>query len=186
MVRYIECDELAALMRSDKVAKKDFIVVDVRDDDRVGGHIKDSLNIPSAEFLMNVDKLVKETKEVPFLVFHCALSQVRYAIRCDSSVVLDGTKRVVIQRPQSSTGELDSGAGQYPRADARKIYEETRKNILEGEDIPHEVVILRDGFTLFQTKFKNEKDLVEEWDKDTWEPEWQLMEERGFLSVNRP
>lgn len=64
-------------MKSGKVPKKDFVVVDVRDDDYVGGNIKGSMNYPSAEFLSNVDGLVKETKEVPFVIFHCALSQVR-------------------------------------------------------------------------------------------------------------
>lgn len=33
--------------------------------------------MPSNEFLNNVDKLVKETKNVPLVIFHCALSQVR-------------------------------------------------------------------------------------------------------------
>lgn len=64
-------------MKSDKVAKKDFIVVDVRDDDYSGGNIKGSLNQPSDEFLTNVDTLVKNTKEVPLVIFHCTLSQVR-------------------------------------------------------------------------------------------------------------
>jgi len=67
-------------MKSDsKVPKKDFLVVDVRDDDYAGGNIKGSLNQPSSEFLMNVDGLVKQTKEVPLVIFHCALSQARYA-----------------------------------------------------------------------------------------------------------
>jgi len=35
-----------------------------------------------------------------------------------------------------------------------KVYAETRKNILEGKDIAHEVVILRDGFTEFQAKYR--------------------------------
>lgn len=65
------------LMKSDKKPKRDFIVVDVRDDDYVGGNIKGSMNIPSNEFLMNVDGLVKQTKEVPLIIFHCSLSQVR-------------------------------------------------------------------------------------------------------------
>lgn len=45
--------------------KKDFVVVDVRDDDYEGGNVKGSMNYPSKEFLTNVDGLVKETKEVP-------------------------------------------------------------------------------------------------------------------------
>jgi Cdc25 family phosphatase len=56
---------------------KDFLVVDVRDEDRAGGHIAGSINRPSAEFLVTVDELVKETKDVPLLIFHCALSQIR-------------------------------------------------------------------------------------------------------------
>lgn len=64
-------------MKSGKVPKKDFVVVDVRDDDYVGGNIKGSMNYPSTEFLSNVDGLVRETKEVPLVIFHCALSQVR-------------------------------------------------------------------------------------------------------------
>ena len=65
-------------MRStDKVPMKDYCVVDVRDDDRIGGHIKRSHNSPSSEFLVKVDELVKQTKDVPIVIFHCALSQVR-------------------------------------------------------------------------------------------------------------
>ncbi|PPQ85162.1 hypothetical protein CVT25_004169 [Psilocybe cyanescens] len=132
-LRYINGDELADIMKSGKVPK-DFVVVDVRDDDYVGGNIKGSMNYPSAEFLSNVDGLVKETKEVPFVIFHCALSQVR------------GPK-------------------------AARIYSETRKNILSN-DIPHEVAILRDGFSQFQVKYKDDAELVEKWDKNVWASEW--------------
>ena len=60
-----------------KAPKKDFLVVDVRDDDFIGGNIVGAENKPSREFLDNVDKLVKDTKDVPLVVFHCSLSQVR-------------------------------------------------------------------------------------------------------------
>ena len=73
----VNTKELATLMKSGKTPNKDFLVVDVRDDDYVGGNIKGCLNLPSKDFLMNVDGLVKQTKEVPLVIFHCALSQVR-------------------------------------------------------------------------------------------------------------
>ncbi|EDR13420.1 uncharacterized protein LACBIDRAFT_292636 [Laccaria bicolor S238N-H82] len=77
-MRYITADQLAQLMKSEgKVPEKDFLVVDVRDDDYAGGNIKGSLNQPSSKFLMNVDGLVKQTKEVPLVIFHCAFSQAR-------------------------------------------------------------------------------------------------------------
>ena len=64
-------------MKSDKIAARDFIVVDVRDEDYAGGNIKGSINVPSQEFLMNVDGLVAKTKDIPLVIFHCTLSQVR-------------------------------------------------------------------------------------------------------------
>lgn len=64
-------------MKSSKEPKKDFVVIDVRDDDFAGGNIKGAINKPSREFSMNVDSLVKQTKAVPLIIFHCALSQVR-------------------------------------------------------------------------------------------------------------
>jgi rhodanese-related sulfurtransferase len=72
--------ELAAIIKGDKVADKDYLVVDVRDDDYVGGNIKSSYNLPSRVFTKNVDELVRKTKDVPVVIFHCALSQERYVV----------------------------------------------------------------------------------------------------------
>ena len=69
-----------------KEPKRDFVVIDVRDDDYAGGNIKGSINYPSQEFLMNVDGLVKQVKEVPLVIFHCSLSQVRYVSPSPSNV----------------------------------------------------------------------------------------------------
>ncbi|KXN81744.1 Dual specificity phosphatase ibp1 [Leucoagaricus sp. SymC.cos] len=73
-----DCQELAEKMKDPNLTPgKDFIVIDVRDYDRAGGHIVGSVNKPSADFLMSVDELVKDTKDVPLVIFHCALSQMR-------------------------------------------------------------------------------------------------------------
>lgn len=105
-------------MKSGKVAGKDYLVVDVRDDDFAGGNIKGAKNVPSSTIYDAVDDLVRDTKDIKKLVFHCALSQVR------------GPK-------------------------AARIYAETRQNMLqETEPNQPEVLILRDGFTQFQVKYK--------------------------------
>jgi len=75
--KYITADRLATIIKSDKVPKKDYYVVDVRDDDWRGGNIKGSSNHPSYSFMDSVNQLVQETKDVPTVIFHCALSQVR-------------------------------------------------------------------------------------------------------------
>ncbi|KAF8799027.1 Rhodanese-like protein [Phlegmacium glaucopus] len=134
-LRYMDGDELAVLIKSGRVPRKDFLVVDVRDDDYAGGNIKGCLNQPSRDFLMTVDGLVKQTKEVPIVIFHCALSQVR------------GPK-------------------------AARIYAETRQNILQGNDKRQDIVILRDGFAQFQAKYRNDPELVENWNEGVWAMEW--------------
>jgi rhodanese-related sulfurtransferase len=71
--------ELAELMKSDKVVNNDYLVVDVRGDDFEGGNIKNCLNQPSGDsFKSNINTLVDRTKDVPLVIFHCALSQQRY------------------------------------------------------------------------------------------------------------
>lgn len=56
---------------------KTFKIVDVRDDDYVGGHIPGTLNIPSRHLPSRVDSLVEELKDNEAIVFTCALSQQR-------------------------------------------------------------------------------------------------------------
>ncbi|KIY64479.1 Rhodanese-like protein [Cylindrobasidium torrendii FP15055 ss-10] len=132
IIRYIEGNDLAAYMKSDKVAGKDYLVVDVRDDDFAGGNIKGAKNVPSSTNYDAVESLVRDTKDIKRVVFHCALSQVR------------GPK-------------------------AARIYAETRQNMLqEAEPNQPEVLILRDGFTQFQVKYKDDADLIEGWDKEVW------------------
>ncbi|CAE6493284.1 unnamed protein product [Rhizoctonia solani] len=75
--RYISPTELSELMKSGKESMKDYAVVDVRDDDFLGGNIVGCVRAPSSKYLTTVDDLVSKTKDVPKLIFHCALSQQR-------------------------------------------------------------------------------------------------------------
>lgn len=52
-------------------------VIDVRDEDHVGGHIKGSQNIPSTTLDYRMPELVRTLKDKEKVVFHCALSQQR-------------------------------------------------------------------------------------------------------------
>ncbi|KIY46691.1 Rhodanese-like protein [Fistulina hepatica ATCC 64428] len=135
MVRYINADELVDIIKSGKVARKDYLIIDVRDDDYIGGHIVNSLNIPSRE-LNDSDKarrdLVKRAENVELVIFHCMLSQER------------GPK-------------------------AARIYRETRES---STSTPQDIAILRDGFSGFQQKFKDDPLLVEGWEKDIWASPW--------------
>jgi rhodanese-related sulfurtransferase len=71
---------LARIIKSGKRPREDYLVIDVRDSDFLGGNITNCRNAPSNTFLDNLDDLVRETKNVPQVIFHCALSQSRWVM----------------------------------------------------------------------------------------------------------
>ncbi|KAK3192114.1 Cdc25 phosphatase Ibp1 [Lecanicillium sp. MT-2017a] len=52
-------------------------VVDVRDDDYIGGHIKGCIHIPSQQLDAMMPTLIRRLQDKKTVVFHCALSQQR-------------------------------------------------------------------------------------------------------------
>jgi len=52
-------------------------VVDVRDSDRIGGHIKSSRHVPTSTLSNTVSELVHTLKDVEKVVFHCVHSTER-------------------------------------------------------------------------------------------------------------
>lgn len=53
------------------------VVVDVRDDDRIGGHVKGSIHAPSTNFLVHLPHLREQTLNKRRVVFYCQFSQQR-------------------------------------------------------------------------------------------------------------
>jgi hypothetical protein len=79
---YCFCTQaLAGIIKSDKRPGEHYLVVDVRDSDFIGGNITNCRNAPSDTFLDNLDDLIREIKNVPQVIFHCALSQARWVIK---------------------------------------------------------------------------------------------------------
>ncbi|KXN71168.1 Rhodanese-like protein [Conidiobolus coronatus NRRL 28638] len=77
-IRYLEPDNLRDIMHDESLkAGKDYVVVDVRDSDRIGGHILNSINVPAHEIKERADLLVAQNQGIGKVIFHCALSQVR-------------------------------------------------------------------------------------------------------------
>ncbi|GJJ15564.1 hypothetical protein Clacol_009842 [Clathrus columnatus] len=69
--------ELYALIKSSKVLGKDYVVVDVRDEDFIGGNIRGCLHVPSQKYDELFGSLYSKVKDVPTIIFHCAYSQAR-------------------------------------------------------------------------------------------------------------
>ena len=73
-LKFITGDQLAALIRA---KTSGLSVIDVRDDDYIGGHIINSQNVPSATHDYRMPELVRTLRDQDTVVFHCSLSQQR-------------------------------------------------------------------------------------------------------------
>ncbi|RLN71317.1 hypothetical protein BBJ28_00014914 [Nothophytophthora sp. Chile5] len=71
--------ELADVLRSTDTATRRPLIVDVRDSDFAGGHIRSAVNLPEDNFMDDddVDALVERFKDEESIVFHCMMSQIR-------------------------------------------------------------------------------------------------------------
>ncbi|KAJ5666142.1 uncharacterized protein N7477_008590 [Penicillium maclennaniae] len=72
----ISRDTLAALLSAETPANK-LAIIDVRDSDHIGGHIRSSTWVPSSSLDVRMPELIRTLKDTEKVVFHCALSQQR-------------------------------------------------------------------------------------------------------------
>lgn len=83
---YIPPTRLASLLKTSHIevandstdsAKSSVAVIDVRDSDHIGGHIRSSTWVPSDQLPIKLPELVRTLADKDMVIFHCALSQVR-------------------------------------------------------------------------------------------------------------
>ncbi|PNY28781.1 Transcriptional adapter 2 [Tolypocladium capitatum] len=65
------------MLEEREAADPTFAVIDVRDDDYIGGHIRGSTNVPSLRLDYMLPTLVRRLMDKKTVIFHCALSQQR-------------------------------------------------------------------------------------------------------------
>ncbi|KAF0382310.1 Rhodanese-like protein [Gigaspora margarita] len=96
---YIKAEELREIIKNKtKVPGKDYLVVDVRDEDYQGGNIPNVINKPSDNFTDSLDGLISEYSQVPKIIFTCRQSRVRgpsCAVAYASKVNTDQTIHVL-------------------------------------------------------------------------------------------
>ncbi|KAF2180575.1 Rhodanese-like protein [Zopfia rhizophila CBS 207.26] len=156
-LEHITREELSkTLLESDSAPQlpPNIAIVDVRDSDHIGGHIRGSTWVPSSELDYRTPELVRTLKGKDMVVFYCALSQQR-----GPSAAL----RYLRERRRLEPKEEDVGAKEG----------ETK---IEGEDVKggegkkeQKVVVLEGGFTKWQEKYGEDKRLTEGYQKDIWE-----------------
>ncbi|KAI1148030.1 Rhodanese-like protein [Nemania diffusa] len=142
----IAAPRLAEMLRAANAQAK-IAVVDVRDDDHIGGHIRTSLHFPSASLDATMPTLLRRLADKEVVVFHCALSQQRGP----GAALRYLREKDVAQRKEAaaSNGEAEKKTGEEEKA--QKVY------------------VLDEGFVGWQAVYGLDEQLTEGYRKDLWE-----------------
>ncbi|RMZ73559.1 Cdc25 family phosphatase Ibp1 [Pyrenophora seminiperda CCB06] len=132
-------------------------IIDVRDSDHIGGHIKGSTWVPSSTLSYKTPELVRTLKEKEVVVFHCALSQQRGP----GAALGYLRERERLERLERLEGKEEEGGKEGESGGGAK--EE------DGEGKGQRVYVLKGGFTEWQEKYGGDEGLTEGWDKGVWE-----------------
>lgn len=87
-LEYLEPERLSLKLKNSENKEK-LVIVDVREEDFIGGHIKGALHIPSYQLPSDILNLVQKTRNAKEVVFYCSLSQKRYHLfLCNENIFI--------------------------------------------------------------------------------------------------
>ncbi|KAL1871566.1 hypothetical protein VTK73DRAFT_2030 [Phialemonium thermophilum] len=136
-------------------------IIDVRDDDHIGGHIKGSQNVPSRLLDAMMPTLVRQLQDKKTVVFHCALSQQRgpgAALR----YIRERERMFAIKsRGSTAAGSAESSA------EGESATEELSSDSNAGH-IEQNVYVLDRGFVGWQELYGEDERLTEGYRKELW------------------
>ncbi|KAF4548823.1 Rhodanese-like domain-containing protein [Elsinoe fawcettii] len=137
----ISPESLASRLRQSPASQSsNTAIIDVRDSDFIGGHIRGCINLPTSTHDHAMPELVRKLADKEVVVFHCALSQ---------------------QRGPGS-------ALRYLRERERMGVSRGGEEGKEGK-VVQKVVVLEGGFSRWQELYGEDKELTEGYQKDIWE-----------------
>lgn len=140
---------LSKLETSQKIA-----IIDVRDSDHIGGHIKGSQWIPSNELDMRMPELLRQNSDKDRVVFHCMLSQQR--------------------GPKAALSYARAKQNQEQKLKREKKREDGAEEDIEdmssgsGKIAGQEVCVLEGGFEVWKSLYGEDDSLTAGYVKDIW------------------
>ncbi|KAL1840074.1 hypothetical protein VTJ49DRAFT_809 [Mycothermus thermophilus] len=165
-------------------AAPNIAIIDVRDDDYIGGHIKGSRNVPSRTLDYMLPTLVRQLQDKDTVVFHCALSQqrgpsaaLRYIRERErllgaAAAAANKSANPTTAAPSSSLDATGSSAGETSNAAADGTAVTAAAATESGiQPVVKEqkVLVLDRGFVGWQEEFGTDERLTEGYRKELWE-----------------
>ena len=180
-------EQLSSLLLSPDASK--VAVIDVRDDDYIGGHIISSTHVRSASLDHRIPTLVRTMAGKEIVIFHCALSQqrgpaaaLRYMRERESKMKNEmmgketGPPRVGIKNGSVQMVSSLASKEQGVREEIEKALHASETGV-KGNSTPkslspaprvQEVYVLDKGFVGWQEKYGKDERLTEAYIEDIW------------------
>lgn len=152
-LKFVKPADLANSLHQEQTASR-VAVIDVRDNDHVGGHIKGSQWVPLNQLDARMPELLRTNKDKERVVFHCMLSQQRgpkAALAYARAKAYDMEKR---KRELGKEGKQE---------------EETNSDDQKVETGGQEVCVLEGGFGGWQALYGEDKMLTDGYVPDVWD-----------------
>ena len=140
---YITREELKDILLLPTESRPNLAIIDVRDDDHVGGHIMSSTHVPSVTLDFRVPELVRTLRNKDKVVFHCALSQQRGPGAARRYL---GERDRVLRREKEATEPMPDAGGEDNAAIA------VDHGGVSTDTMHQEVYVLDGGFVKWQEK----------------------------------
>ncbi|KAJ4422966.1 Cdc25 phosphatase Ibp1 [Gnomoniopsis sp. IMI 355080] len=156
----MEVTALSEQLLALKAPDNSIAVVDVRDGDHIGGHIKGSKWVPSHQFDAQLPTLLRQLENTKTVVFHCALSKQR-------------GPSAALQYIRAREAEHGAASIAAPDGESTEGKKENGDKGGEGESqkkpVAQHVCVLRGGFSKWQEAHGPDERLTEAYVKDLWE-----------------
>ena len=171
-------EQLSSLLLSPDASK--VAVIDVRDHDHVGGHIKSSTHIPSSSLDYRIPSIVRTMAGKEIVVFHCALSQQRgptAALRYmrekekETNTPGIGIRNGAVQKlstPASQEQEVHSRTEKALGALDNEVANGSAITASPPKVKEQEIYVLDRGFVGWQEKYGKDERLTEAYAEDLW------------------
>ncbi|KAB5577953.1 hypothetical protein GE09DRAFT_1214167 [Coniochaeta sp. 2T2.1] len=162
----LPASELSKILLAEQEAATNptIAVVDVRDDDRIGGHIKNSIHAPSNTLDAKMPTLVRQLADKKTVVFHCALSQqrgpsaaIKYVRERERMFPASVRKRTAEGQKKTGEGEGEGEAVEENKGEEKEVEEEQK------------IYVLDQGFVGWQQVYADDERLTEGYRKEVWE-----------------
>lgn len=180
-------EQLSSLLLSPDASK--LAIIDVRDDDHVGGHINSSTHVPSSSLDYRIPEIVRTMAGKEIVVFHCALSQqrgpaaaLRYARERKSKMKKDkidketGPPAIGIRHGSVQKVSTPASKEQEIREEIEKALDTSETGVESGsilqapppEPKEQEIYVLDKGFVGWQEKYGKDERLTQAYAPDIW------------------